>query len=81
MTRDKISDGKKDFECIEVICLVLPTGETLWFEAERGNKYLQQIIEKWKLEHPEFCDTSCSMGAVHITMPKYIYVEITNGKE
>ncbi len=58
---------------VEVVCLVLPTGENLWFEAAKGQDYMRQVIDKWKSEHPEFTDTPCNMGAVHITMPRAKY--------
>jgi len=63
-------------EFVEVVCLVLPTGKNLWFEAEKGHDYMRQVIDKWKSEHPEFADTPCNMGAVHITMPRDKYIEI-----
>lgn len=63
-------------EYVEVVCLVLPTGENLWFEAAKGQDYMRQVIDKWKSEHLEFQDTPCNMGAVHITMPKDRYIAI-----
>ncbi len=63
-------------EFVEVVCLVLPTGENLWFEAAKGRDYMCQVIDKWKGEHPEFLNTPCNMGAVHITMPSEKYIAI-----
>lgn len=63
-------------EYVEVVCLVLPTGENLWFEAAKGQDYMRQVIDKWEAEHPEFTDTPCNMGAVHITMPMAKYTAI-----
>jgi hypothetical protein len=65
-----------DSEYIEVVCLVMPTGENLWFEAAKGHDYMIQVIDRWKAEHPEFVDTLCNMGAVHITMPREKYAAI-----
>lgn len=63
-------------EYVEVVCLVLPTGENLWFEADKGHDYMRLVIDKWKADHPEFVDTPCNMGAVHITMPREKYTAI-----
>jgi len=63
-------------EYVQVVCLVLPTGENLWFQAAKGHEYMCQIIDKWKAEHPEFTDTPCNLGAVHITMPRDKYTAI-----
>lgn len=57
---------------IKVCCLVVPTGDTLWFE----NKNMKEIIEAWKEQNPEFSGTKCSIGAVVITMPKEKYNQI-----
>ena len=63
-------------EYIDVVCLVLPNGENLWFEAAKGQDYMRQVIDKWKSEHTEFKDTPCTLGAVHITMPRKNYNDI-----
>jgi len=63
-------------EYVDVVCMVLPTGENLWFEAAKGRDYMSQVIDKWKAEHTEFADTPCNMGAVHITMPRDKYIAI-----
>ena len=68
-------------EFIEVVCLVLPTGEALWFKASQGSDYLKKVLDKWKAEHPKFAKTPCSAGAVHITMPydKYLAIGAHSG--
>jgi len=64
-------------ETINVVCLALPTGENLWFDTEeRDAGYLNQVIDKWKEEHPEFKDANCTMGAIEIKMPKANYIAI-----
>lgn len=63
-------------EYVEVVCLALPTGDNLWFEAAKGQDYMRQVIDKWKADHPEFTNTPCNMGAVHITMPREKYTAI-----
>lgn len=64
-------------ELIVVCCVVLPTGESLWFEAgENPEDYLQKVLSKWKAEHPEFEDTDATIGTVFIKMPKDKYIAI-----
>ena len=59
-------------EHVEAVCLVLPDGNCLWFLAEKGQDYMREVIQKWKEDHPEYREP-CTMGAVHITMPKAKY--------
>ena len=63
-------------EYVEVVCIVVPTGENFWLEAAKGQGYMRQVIDKWKVDHPEFEGTPCNMGAVHITMPRDKYTAI-----
>lgn len=57
-------------EIVDVVCLVLPSGETLWIEQFKGESYLRKVIDKWKMEHPEFKDVRLTMGCVLISMPR-----------
>lgn len=66
---------------INVVCLALPTGETLWWEARRKDgkplyDYGRSVFEKWWSEHPEFNGTPCNMGMVVITMPREKFLAI-----
>lgn len=66
---------------VDVFCLVLPTGETLWGEA-RGStgkyreSYVKATLDKWKSEHVEFINTPCNVAVAFITMPKDKYIAI-----
>ena len=68
-------------EIIEVACLVFPSAEVFWFEVERGKKYTEKVIRTWKEHHPEFDDTTCSMGMVHIYMHREKYNSIVTTNE
>ena len=72
---------KKHDTLMDVIALVLPTGETLWMEGESQRPgYLKKVVDRWKELHPEFDGSRCSMGAVCIKMPtsQYTAIRATN---
>jgi len=58
----------------------MPSGEVLWFEANKGSEYLSKVISAWKKQHPEFEGTKCTMGCIEIRMPvdKYHAIAATN---
>jgi hypothetical protein len=63
---------------IDVVCIVLPSGETFWIEASLFNENYkpETIIKKWHAIHPEYDNTPCTMGIVEIKMPKIKYDKI-----
>lgn len=62
-------------DCVEVICIALPSGETLWMEKDgQPEGYLADVLSKWKSEHPEYEGTGCTAGAVVIKMPRDKYM-------
>jgi hypothetical protein len=54
---------------INVCCIALPTGETLWFR-DYSDDYLRQVIAMWTAEHQDLADTGCTIGCVIISMPE-----------
>ena len=50
-------------------CLVLPSGETHWFEAQRGDLYVRAILLKWQKAYPELADTGATVRMAIIDMP------------
>ena len=61
-------------DIIDVVCLVLPSGENLWFEPK--GDYLSAVFGKWTKENPEYADSGCTCEAVAIKMPRKDYIAI-----
>ena len=55
----------------------MPSGEVLWFEAEKGSEYLSKVVDSWKEQHPEYNNTESTMGVIEIRMPEDKYKRIT----
>lgn len=49
---------------MKAVCCAMPSGETLWFNAEEGSEYLSKVIEAWKDQHPEYANTESTMGGL-----------------
>ena len=60
-------------EIIEVCCLIVPSGESLWFEADQGQEYAMRVLDKWKADNREYQGAGCTSGLVVIKMPKKQY--------
>jgi hypothetical protein len=60
---------------VDVVCIVLPSGEVFWIEKSMINEHCNPkiIIEVWRANHPEYNNTPCTMGIVEIKMPKTKY--------
>ncbi len=67
-------------ELIDVACCVFPTGEVLWFEAEKGSEYLSKVTNAWIEQNPEFVGTKCTSGIIQIWMPvdKFNAIQASN---
>jgi hypothetical protein len=67
-----------DQEFMEVICLVLPSGETIWLDAEEVDEVdVNKLVLEWFSKNSVYRNTPCSLSAVKITMPKDKYLAVT----
>ena len=68
---------------MKAVCCAMPSGETLWFNAEEGSEYLSKVIKAWKDQHPEYANTESTMGVIEIRMPedKFFNTQTTDSFE
>jgi hypothetical protein len=64
-------------EFMEVICLVLPSGQTIWLDAKEADEVdVNKLVREWFNKNPGYGNTPCSLSAVKITMPRDKYLSV-----
>jgi hypothetical protein len=64
-------------EFMDVICLVLPSGQTIWFDAAEADEVdVNKLVREWFNKNPGYGNTPCSLSAVKITMPRDKYLSV-----
>jgi hypothetical protein len=64
-------------EFMDVICLVLPSGQTIWLDAEEVDEVdVNKLVGEWFSKNSVYRNTPCSLSAVKITMPKDKYLSV-----
>jgi hypothetical protein len=64
-------------EFMDVICLVLPSGQTIWLDAEEVDEVdVNKLVREWFSKNSVYRNTPCSLSAVKITMPKDKYLSV-----
>ena len=64
-------------EFMDVICLVLPSGETIWLDAEETYEVdVNELVREWFSKNSVYRNTPCSLSAVKIKMPRDKYLSV-----
>lgn len=63
-------------EYLQVVCLITPDGQSLYFEAAMGEDYAKDVLASWRKQNPRFENTECTSGMVTIRMLREDYSNI-----
>jgi len=64
---------------VRALCFVFPNGNTRWIESRDARKNRDKIstfIGRWRIEHEEFRNSDCGIGAVEIVMSEEAYKQV-----